>query len=312
MPKPLATLIELTREIADRLAIRWADAECELDFKDAFELLIATVLSAQATDVGVNKATPGLFAAYPDPRSMAAAEPADIEPHIKTIGLYRNKAKMCVGAAKGIMEQFGGEVPHTIEELTTLPGVGRKTANCVLVNAFHLPGIMCDTHNIRVSNRLGIAKTTDAVKLEHHLKTLLPPEEWGDFSHRLIFHGRYLCKARTPDCPTCPLSELCPSNLDENVGDYVNCQNPTSGKQLTRIDRWKYETVRDAILGILDNYPEGLPFKDLPDLVAAELTDAQIERLGSVNWHVTTVKLHLEATKRIRRVPRSRPQRIRR
>ena len=199
------------REVADRLAIRWADAECELDFRNAFELLIATVLSAQSTDVGVNKATPRLFEAYPTPPALAQATPPDVEALIRTLGLYRNKAKNIIGAAKGIMEIYGGVVPDTIEELIKLPGVGRKTANCVLVNAFNKPGIMCDTHNIRVSNRLGIANMSDPVKLEKHLKTLLPPEEWGMFSHRLIFHGRYLCKARTPDCKACPLADICPS-----------------------------------------------------------------------------------------------------
>ena len=138
--------------------------------------------------------------------------PVEVEPHIRTLGLYRNKAKMIVGAAKGIMNQYGGLVPDTIEELVKLPGVGRKTANCVLVNAFGKPGIMCNTHNIRVSNRLGIADVTDPVKLEKHLKSLLPPEEWGDFSHRLIFHGRYLCKARKPACVDCMLTDICPSN----------------------------------------------------------------------------------------------------
>jgi endonuclease-3 len=198
------------QNIADGLAELYPDAECELNFESPLELLFATVMSAQCTDVAVNKVTPGLFAKYPAVDAYAEADVSEVEDCIRSIGLYRNKAKNIIKAAQMIRDDFDGEVPRTIEELATLPGVGRKTANCVLVNAFDLPGIMCDTHCIRLSNRMGLVdEITDPVKLEFALKKILPEAEWGVFSHRIILHGRRVCNARKPNCGECTIKAYC-------------------------------------------------------------------------------------------------------
>jgi len=193
------------------LRAAYPDARSELDFGTPFQLLIATVLSAQATDVSVNAATPALFARYPNPAAMAPATPEQIEPFIRTIGLYRNKAKHCVAAARALLERFGGEVPRTVDELVTLPGVGRKTANVVVSNAYGVPAIAVDTHVGRLARRLAFSPQTDPDKVERDLQALFDPTDWVFVHHALILHGRRVCAARKPACATCSLAALCPS-----------------------------------------------------------------------------------------------------
>ncbi len=193
------------------LKLLYPDARTELDFGTPFELLIATMLSAQATDVSVNLATPALFAAYPDAAALATTTPDEVEPFIKTIGLFRTKAKNAVATARLLVERHGGEVPATMEELTGLPGVGRKTANVVLANAFGVPTIAVDTHVGRVARRLGFTKEQDPDKVEADLTKTFPEAEWVFLHHALILHGRRVCTARKPDCEHCPLCALCPS-----------------------------------------------------------------------------------------------------
>lgn len=186
------------RRIAKALAERYPDAYCELDFTSPHELLIATILSAQATDVGVNKATPALFAAFPTPQDYANATPTKIEKYVKSIGLYRNKAKAIHTAMTSVVKDFGGEVPKTMDELLTLRGVARKTASVVLGNAFGInDGFVVDTHIERLSKRFGLAPQDATVAMvERHLIALFPRDQWADLSHRIIFHGRQVCKAR--------------------------------------------------------------------------------------------------------------------
>lgn len=198
-----------TSRVHKALLRLYPEAECELDFKNAYEVLIATVLSAQCTDVKVNQVTPALFKKYPSAKELATAKQTDVEGIIQSLGLYKNKAKNIIAAGKSLVENFNGEVPSNVNELITLAGVGRKTANCVLVNAFSLPGIMVDTHCIRVSNRLGLVDLKDAVKIEMALKELLPEKNWGDFSHRIILFGRRICHARSPECDICKLQKEC-------------------------------------------------------------------------------------------------------
>jgi endonuclease-3 len=187
-------------------------AKCSLDFTNAFELLIATMLSAQSTDVRVNIVTKSLFRKYPDAAAFAAATQQEMERDVKQTGFYRNKAKAVIAASKTIVERHGGEVPSTMEELTMLPGVGRKTANVVLSNAFKKPaGVVVDTHVARLSGRLGLTENSDPVKIEDDLMKLIPQKEWTSFAHRLIAHGRAICIARKPKCSECRLNELCPS-----------------------------------------------------------------------------------------------------
>jgi endonuclease III len=199
-------------ETLDRLHALHPDAHCELDHGSAFQLLCATVLSAQTTDVNVNKATPKLFALYPDAKALAKAEPIDIEPLVSTLGFFRQKSKSLVGLARGLVERHGGEVPRTIEELVKLPGVGRKTANVVLGVIWNAPdGVVVDTHVQRIALRLKWTKQTDPVKIEQDLCKLLPRERWNMTSHILIFHGRRICFARKPACTTCGINDVCPS-----------------------------------------------------------------------------------------------------
>jgi len=203
-----------------RLAQQHPDAHCELDHKNAFELICATVLSAQTTDVAVNKLTPDLFRKYPEARSMAAAEPREIEAVISRIGMFRQKAKNLVGLARALVEKHGGEVPRTMDELVQLPGVGRKTANVVLGVMWNTPdGVVVDTHVQRISQRLGWTKNTEPVKIEQDLCKLLPRDEWDHASHVLIFHGRRCCYAIKPDCEGCSVNDACPSAFRaENIG----------------------------------------------------------------------------------------------
>ncbi len=190
----------------------YPDAATELDFRTPFELLIATILSAQATDVSVNAATPALFAAYPDARRLATATPKQIEPLIKTIGLFRTKAKNIVAAAKQLVERHAGEVPNDFDALLDLPGVGRKTANVVASNAFGRPGIAVDTHVGRLARRLKFSRHDDPNKVEHDLESLFPESQWTFLHHALILHGRRICHARKPACEACPLAAECPAD----------------------------------------------------------------------------------------------------
>ena len=189
----------------------YPDAATELDFGTPFELLVATILSAQATDVSVNAATPALFRAYPDARALAAAMPEEIEPFIKTIGLFRTKAKNIIAAAKRLVECHGGEVPDDFDALLALPGVGRKTANVVASNAFGRPGIAVDTHVGRLARRLKFSRHDDPDKVEQDLEALFPKERWTFLHHALILHGRRVCHARGPVCETCGLAADCPT-----------------------------------------------------------------------------------------------------
>jgi endonuclease-3 len=196
------------------------DAHCELDHATPFQLLVATVLSAQTTDVAVNKATPALFAAYPTAETLAKASPEAVEEKISTIGMFRQKARNVTKLAKMLVERHGGEVPRTLAELVELPGVGRKTANVVLGVAFGAPeGVVVDTHVQRLSQRLGFTKETEPERIEKALCELLPRDVWDITSHTLIFHGRRVCFARKPACATCSVSALCPSAFEaEEVG----------------------------------------------------------------------------------------------
>ena len=187
-------------------------AICSLNYTDAFQLLIATRLSAQCTDARVNMVTPALFEKYPDADSMSKASVEDIENLIKTCGLYKTKARDLVGIAKMIVTEFGGVVPNTIEQLTRLPGVGRKTANLVCGDVYGKPAVVTDTHFIRLCNRLGFVKTTDPLKVENAMRKLLPPEKSNDFCHRTVLFGRDICTARKTYCEKCPLSAICPTN----------------------------------------------------------------------------------------------------
>jgi endonuclease-3 len=197
--------------VAAILAEAFPDAHCELDFNTPLELLVATVLSAQCTDERVNQVTPALFAAFPDAGSYAAASPDQLEELIRSVGLFRSKAKALQGIGAALVERFGGRVPATLEELTSLPGVGRKTANVVLGNSFGIPGITVDTHVGRLARRLGWTAEDDAEKVEDGIGQLFPREEWTILSHRLIFQGRRVCLARRPACGACSIAGLCPS-----------------------------------------------------------------------------------------------------
>lgn len=200
------------QEIIQRLRQHYPDATCALHHQDAFQLLVATILSAQCTDQRVNLVTPHLFARFPDPASLAAAPAEEVEDLIRTTGFFRNKARNLIGAARTLVERFGSEVPRTMEELLTLPGVARKTANVVLGTWYGIPtGVVVDTHVARVSQRLGLTDHEDPGKIEQDLMQRIPKEEWIDFAHRLIHHGRRLCKARNPLCQNCFLADLCPS-----------------------------------------------------------------------------------------------------
>ena len=193
------------------LAERYPDARCELEHTSPFELLVATVLSAQTTDVRVNSVTPALFARYPDPVAMAAADRADLEELVRPTGFFRAKAASVQALAGRLVEDFGGQVPRRLEDLVTLPGVGRKTANVVRGDAFGLPGITVDTHVGRLARRFGWTESTDPVQVEADLAALFPPRDWTPLSHRMIFHGRRTCHARRPACGACPVAADCPS-----------------------------------------------------------------------------------------------------
>jgi len=198
--------------ILDRLKRAYPDARCALDHRNAFELLVATILSAQTTDVRVNLVTPKLFSRYPNAAALARARQPDVEAIIKSTGFFRNKARSIIGMAQAVVADHKGRVPGTMDELLTLPGVGRKTANVVLGNAFGLnEGVVVDTHVARLSRLLGLTRQTDPVKIEQALMKLFPRDDWALLSHLLIFHGRRVCIARRPKCGECVLADLCPS-----------------------------------------------------------------------------------------------------
>ncbi|MCB0978473.1 MAG: endonuclease III [Acidimicrobiales bacterium] len=202
------------RRTNERLAVEYpgtAKDLCELDHSNPFELLTATILSAQTTDVRVNMVTPVLFAAYPTPEALAVADPVDVEQIIHSTGFYRNKAKSIIGMANALVDRFGGEVPRKMADFLTVPGVGRKTANVVRSVAQDLPGLPVDTHVLRLSKRLGLTESDDPVKVEHELGAMIPAKERGVFSVRVILHGRRVCAARKPACDRCVLADFCPS-----------------------------------------------------------------------------------------------------
>jgi len=208
--KPKHELKSHARRIVRILARLYPDAHCALNYKNPLQLLIATILSAQCTDVRVNLVTPALFARYPNGRAFAEADTAELETAIQSTGFFRNKARNIIACCRQIQEKRDGQVPKTMEELVQLPGVGRKTANVILGNAFGVPGITVDTHVLRLSNRMGLTRNVDADKVEQDLMDIIPKKEWTMFSHRMIFHGRQICAARKPNCEGCLLAEVCP------------------------------------------------------------------------------------------------------
>jgi endonuclease III len=206
-----SVLIRRAKKINEKLAEVFPDAKCELNFKNPLELLVATVLSAQCTDKRVNQVTPELFKKYPTVEKLASAPRADLEDVIKSTGFYRNKATSIQGLASAILENHQGKVPGELAELVKLPGVGRKTANVVLSNAFSVPGITVDTHVGRIARRLGWTAHTDPVKVEYDLMEIFDPSDWTFLNHRLIFFGRRICHSRKPACGACPVAKLCPA-----------------------------------------------------------------------------------------------------
>lgn len=209
--KSLTTRKTHALQIARRLAEFYADAECALHHRNAYELIVATILSAQCTDARVNIVTPALFKKYPTPAALANAKQEDVEELVKTTGFFRAKAANLIAMAQGVVEEHSGKIPQTLEELVKLPGVGRKTANVVLGTAFGIAvGVVVDTHVKRITYLLGLTKSTQPEKVEADLMELLPASEWVNFSHRLIHHGRRICIARRPKCKECPLFDLCP------------------------------------------------------------------------------------------------------
>jgi endonuclease-3 len=208
---PDTAVVRRARKVDRVLAETYPDAQCELDFADPFELLCVTVLSAQTTDRRVNKARPAIFAAYPDARAMAGADRAHLEQLLGPLGFFRAKTQSLLKLSAALVERHGGEVPPRLDDLVKLPGVGRKTANVVLGNAFGIPGITVDTHFGRLARRFGWTEETDPVKVEHAVGALFAPKDWTMLSHHLIWHGRRRCHARNPACGACPVAHWCPA-----------------------------------------------------------------------------------------------------
>lgn len=207
---------EHIQEVLDILASLYPGAECELNFQSRFQLLVAVVLSAQTTDIKVNQVTKVLFEAYPDLDTMLEIKEETLMEYLKYLGLYKMKTKHVMGLCKKLKEDFNGEIPSTLEELTSLPGVGRKTANVVMSNGFGIPAIAVDTHVFRVSNRIGLAKAKDVLETEKQLMKVIPKDLWSDTHHRLILHGRRVCKARSPLCESCTLNHVCQTYIKTN------------------------------------------------------------------------------------------------
>ncbi|MER5639346.1 endonuclease III [Kitasatospora sp. NPDC002227] len=210
-PESHLAMVRRARKINRELAEVYPYAHPELDFENPFQLLVATVLSAQTTDLRVNQTTPALFAKYPTPEDMAAAVPEELEEIIRPTGFFRAKARSLIGLSIALRDGFGGEVPGRLADLVTLPGVGRKTANVVLGNVFGVPGITVDTHFGRLARRFGWTAEEDPVKVEAVVAEIFPKSEWTMLSHRVVFHGRRICHARRPACGACPIAPLCPS-----------------------------------------------------------------------------------------------------
>jgi endonuclease-3 len=212
-----------------QLSKSYPNVRCELDYKNAFQLLVATVLSAQCTDKRVNQTTPALFKKYPNPKKMAKADLKDIQKLVKSTGFFRAKARNIKGLSNKIMEEFNGMVPSNLEDLITLPGVGRKTANVVLGHAFGIPGITVDTHFGRLSRRFGWSKQSNPVKVEFEVGELIPQKEWTNLSQRMIWHGRRVCHSRKPACGACALAKLCPSY---GIGEV----DPVKAKRMVNVE----------------------------------------------------------------------------
>jgi endonuclease-3 len=217
------------KAIYRQLTKSYPNVRCELDYNSAFQLLVATVLSAQCTDKRVNQTTAALFKKYSNPKKMAKADLKDIQRLVKSNGFFRAKAKNIKGLSNKIMEEFGGDVPSNLDDLITLPGVGRKTANVVLGHAFGIPGITVDTHFGRLSRRFGWSKQSDPVKVEFEVGELIPEKEWTNLSQRMIWHGRRVCHSRKPACGACPLAKLCPSY---GIGEI----DPIKAKRLVKVE----------------------------------------------------------------------------
>ena len=215
MKETISQKKERVLKIIDIFDIIYKGADCTLDYENPLQLLIATQLAAQCTDARVNLVTPALFKKYPDTESYAEADITELEEIIRSCGFYKNKAKNIIGTGKKLMADFGGEVPSTLDELLTLPGVGRKTANLVLGDVFGTPGIVVDTHATRISNLLGLTKSKDPYKIELDLMKVVPKEKWSSFCHQLVTHGREYCIARRPRCLECPINEYCKNKKDE-------------------------------------------------------------------------------------------------
>lgn len=210
MKESLKSKQERAEKIYDVFKDIYGRGECTLDYKDPLQLLIATQLAAQCTDARVNLVTPALYKKYPDVYAFANADELELQNDIKSTGFFRNKAKNIISCCRMLIKDFGGEVPQSMEELLKLPGVGRKTANLVLGDAFGIPGVVVDTHATRLSNRMGFTVNKDPYKIELDLMKIIPKENWGSFCHMLVHHGRAYCDARRPNCAECPIAEFCP------------------------------------------------------------------------------------------------------
>lgn len=245
-------MVRRARRINRELADVYPYAHPELDFRNPFELLVATILSAQTTDLRVNQTTPALFAAYPTPEDMAEAVPEELEELIRPTGFFRMKAKSLLGLSQALRDRFGGEVPGRLEDLVTLPGVGRKTANVVLGNVFGVPGITVDTHFGRLARRFKWTEQEDPEKVEAEICAIFPKSEWTMLSHRVVFHGRRICHARNPACGACPIAPLCPAYGEGET-------DPEKAKKLLKYEKGGYPGQR---LSPPPDYP-GLPASPL-------------------------------------------------
>jgi endonuclease-3 len=229
MRKSLTEKKVRAKAIYRQLTKSYPNVRCELDYNSAFQLLVATVLSAQCTDKRINQTTPALFKKYPNPKKMAKADLKDIQRLVKSTGFFRAKAKNIKALSNKIIEDFDGDVPSNLEDLIALPGVGRKTANVVLGHAFGIPGITVDTHFGRLSRRFGWSKQSDPLKVEFEVGELIPEKEWTNLSQRMIWHGRRVCHSRKPACGACPLAKLCPSY---GIGEV----DPVKAKRLVKVE----------------------------------------------------------------------------
>ncbi|MFG2330135.1 endonuclease III [Streptomyces sp. NPDC048604] len=236
-PESRLAMVRRARRINRELAEVYPYAHPELDFRNPFELLVATVLSAQTTDLRVNQTTPALFAKYPTPEDLAGANPEEVEELIRPTGFFRAKTKSIMGLATALRDDFGGEVPGRLEDLVKLPGVGRKTAFVVLGNAFGVPGITVDTHFMRLARRWKWTESDDPVKIEAEVATIFPKSDWTMLSHRVIFHGRRICHARKPACGACPITHLCPAYGEGET-------DPEKAKKLLKYEKGGYPGQR--------------------------------------------------------------------